>query len=179
MAAIPIPGVARCQPIVIALVVVAGLAWLLPSRLVAAEPSAVPLTSIAPASPTSTMAPVEAMCESAADLRLIIAFLRDTDVSEDGWLPVFVGTIAALSEARQLAGSVDQTYRPLLDDLIGTLEGLRSTIADLDELETVGSQLAVIGEAITDIGLAMDALSVQLRTPCPMGAPESAPTATG
>jgi hypothetical protein len=111
-----------------------------------------------------------------ANLRLIIQFLRDTDVAEDGWVPVFVGTIAALSEARQLAGSLDQTYRPLVDDLIGTLEGLRSTIADLDELETVGTQVAVIGEAITDVGHALDALSVQLRAPCPTGAPEAAAT---
>ena len=92
-------------------------------------------------------------------------------MGEDGWLPVFVGVIAGLSEARQLAASVGETYRPLVEDLIGSLEGLRSTVEELQELETIGARVADVGEAITDIGNAMDALSVQLRTPCPSAAP--------
>jgi hypothetical protein len=103
---------------------------------VAADPSAAP-----------QIAASQAACDSVTDLRLIVGFLRDTDIAVDGWLPVFVGTVAALSEARQLADSLGETYRPLFDDLI---------------------------EAITDIGNAMDAISVQLRTPCPVPSPDAA-----
>ena len=154
---------ARGRVIVLACVIVASSLSALPGGLLAQDP---------PASPGSlaTLEPGVAACESAADLRLIIDFLRDTDPSEDGWLPVFVGAIAGLSEARQLAGLLGDTYRPLVDDLIASLEGLRTTVDQLDGQETVGAQLAVLGEAITDTGNAMDALSVELQTPCPVDA---------
>jgi hypothetical protein len=119
------------------------------------------------ASLAPTLAPADAVCQSADDLRLIVGFLRDTDPSVDGWVPVLVGVIAGLSEARQLAGSVGETYRPLVDDLIASLEGLRATVDGLGDQGTAGAQLAAIGDAITDIGNAMDSLSLQLQAPCP------------
>jgi hypothetical protein len=115
-----------------------------------------------------TLAPAEAACQSASDLRLIIGFLRDTDPSVDGWAPVIVGVIAGLSEARQLAGFAGETYRPLVDDLIISFEGLRMTLDEVGGEATAGAQLAAVGEAITAIGNAMDALSVQLQTGCPI-----------
>ena len=75
--------------------------------------------------------------------------------------------IAGLSEARQLASFVGETYRPLIDDLIISLEGLRMTLDEVGGEATAGAQLAAVGEAITAIGNAMDALSVQLQTGCP------------
>jgi hypothetical protein len=155
---------ARRTPTVLALIIAAGLAILPASPLLGAEPSPSPEI---PASAVPSLTPAEAMCDSASDLRIIVAFLRATDVSEDGWVPLLVGAIAGLSEARGLAGQAGDTYRPLVDDLIGSLEGLRTTIDELSELDTVGSQVAAVGEAITDIGNAMDALSIALRTPCP------------
>jgi hypothetical protein len=169
------PGLLRCPVIALALVIATGLAVLPPSQLLAADPSPVPEVAASPV-PIATS---QAVCDSVADLRLIVGFLRDTDVSEDGWLPVFVGTVAALSEARQLADALGETYRPLFDDLIASLEGLRATVDELAELETTGSQVASIGEAITAIGNAMDALSVQLRTPCPVPSPDAIEAAEG
>ncbi len=136
----------------------------LPVGLMAADPTE---TGDATASAGPTMTPAEAACESVDDLRLIVGFLQDIDIENDGWLPVFVGAVAGLSEARDLMGHVGETYRPLVDDLIGSLEDVRSTVSLLGELETTGAQVAAIGEAITDIGNAMDALSIQLGTPCP------------
>lgn len=116
------------------------------------------------------------MCESLADLRLYVGFLRGQSVSEDGMLPVLVGTVASLSEARTLAGLVGQTYRPLVDDLIGALAGLRSSLAGFGDAGTVGSGLVGVGEAIVAIGTRMDALSAALREPCPAASP--APSAS-
>jgi len=149
---------------VLALVIAAAASTLLPSGLLAVESSPTPETA---ASLEPTLAPAEAACQSAADLRLIIGFLRDTDPSVDGWVPVIVGVIAGLSEARQLAGFVGETYRPLVDDLIISFEGLRMTLDEVGGEATAGAQLAAVGEAITTIGNAMDALSVQLQMGCP------------
>jgi hypothetical protein len=113
------------------------------------------------------MAPSQALCESADDLRLIVEFLRGTDVDEDGWLPILVGAIAGLAEGRTLAGLAGETYRPLVDDLIVAFQALRSAVDGLDGSETAGAWVAAVGEAITEIGNAMDALSTELRTPCP------------
>ncbi len=161
--------------IVLAMVLVTAFSVALPSRLIAADPSAVPESAVSPNLDSTSS---QAVCDSVTDLRLIVGFLRDTDVSEDGWLPVLVGTVAALSEARRLANSLGETYRPLFDDLIASLEGLRVTVDELGDLETTGSRIASIGEAITDIGNAMDALSLQLRTPCPAPASEAPGSAT-
>lgn len=129
------------------------------------EPAASPAPTIAP-----TIAPAEALCESAADLRLIIEFLQQADASEDGWLPIIVGVIAGLGEARTLVGLVDETYRPLVDELVVSLQEVRVMLDSLAELETTGARIAAVGEAITRIGNAMDALSVQLQTRCPSDA---------
>jgi hypothetical protein len=157
-------GIARGRIIVLALVIAASFSSVLPSGLLAVESSPLPE---AMTSPEPTLSPAEAACRSADDLRLIIGFLRDTDRSEDGWVPVIVGVIAGLSEARQLAGFVGDTYRPLVDDLVVSLEGLRTTLDEVGGEATAGAQLAAVGEAITAIGNAMDALSVQLQTDCP------------
>ena len=156
------------RPRLHAAVLAATFAVLAPIVAFAAEPSASPSTA---GSPAPSLAPAEAFCESASDLRFIVAFLRETDASDDGWLPIFVGATAAISEARQLAGATDDTYRPLVDELVGSLEGVRTTAEELGELGTAGAKIAAIGQAITDIGNAMDALSVQLSEPCPSTAP--------
>ena len=127
----------------------------MPAALIAAE-----------VSPELTIAPADAACESVDDLRLIAEFLVETDVSEDGWLPVMVGAIAGVSEARDLLGHVGDTYRPLVEDLVVSFEGLQAAAQELEEQETAGAKLATIGESITGIGDSMDALSVQLRAGC-------------
>jgi hypothetical protein len=119
------------------------------------------------ASPAPSLAPGEAMCESASDLTLIVGFLRETSISEDGIVPTVVGSIAGLHEARQLVGLVDETYRPLVEDLADTFQALRTTIDGLADQATLGAGIATIGESITAIGESMDALSVAIRTPCP------------
>jgi hypothetical protein len=159
-------GIARGRIIVLAVVMAASFSALLPSGLLAVESSPRPGSV---ASPGPSLTPAEAACASADDLRLIVGFLQDTDPSEDGWLPLLVGAIAGLSEAQQLAALVGETYQPLVDDLIASLEGLQTTVEQLGDEGTIGAKLAEIGEAITDIGNAMDALSTQLQEPCPVG----------
>ena len=107
------------------------------------------------------------MCESASDLRLYTGFLRDQSIKDDGVLPVLVGTVAALSEAHTLAGLADETYRPLVDDLVVSLEGLRTAVRGFRSEQTVGAGVKQLGEAIAGVGSAMDVLSVALRAPCP------------
>lgn len=154
----------RRSSIALGLVMAAILTTASPYPVAAAEssPTAQPAATTAP-----TLAPADALCQSADDLRLIVGFLRETDPSEDGWVPVIVGAIAGLSEARQLLALVDETYRPLVDDLATSFRDLRSTVEGLSEQTTAGAGIASLGEAITTVGNAMDALSVQLREPCP------------
>jgi hypothetical protein len=152
------------KPIIV-LALAAALTILPAAGLLAADAT----ETVEPAATTEpSLSPAQAACDSADDLRLIVGFLRDTDVEEDGWVPLLVGVIAGLSEARTLAGLVDEAYRPLVDDLIVSLQGIRTTVDELGGLETTGARIAAIGETITDIGNAMDALSTQLRTPCPV-----------
>lgn len=133
-------------------------------RASAAEPSAEPGAVV---SPVPSTAPAQTMCESASDLGLIIGFLRATSISEDGVVPTVVGAIAGLHEAQQLVGLVDASYRPYVEDLGASLQGLRTTIDELGDQATLGAGIATIGESITVIGESMDALSVALSTPCP------------
>ncbi len=93
-------------------VVVAMLLLALASIPSLAAPVAAQEESPAPsASPTAA----EAACASASDLRFIIDFIADSVESESGLIPVAVGAIAALSEARTLAGLAGETYRPLVE----------------------------------------------------------------
>jgi hypothetical protein len=69
-----------------------------------------------------------------------IRFPRDTSLVEDGLLPVLIGTVTALNEARQLVGLVEATYRPLVFDLIASLEGLRVAGDELSDRQTVGAR---------------------------------------
>ena len=144
-------------------VVVAMLLLALISLPALAGPVAAQDESAAPAaSPTAA----EQACASADDLRLILEFTAESLESESGLVPVGIGVIAGLSEARTLAGLVAETYRPLVDDLIVSLQDLRDSLGDLDELDTAGSKLATVGESIVEIGNAMDSLAVQLQTGC-------------
>jgi hypothetical protein len=107
------------------------------------------------------------MCSSGEDLRLIVEFVRGTDAETDGWLPIFVGVVAGLAEARTLLGETDAAYRPLVEDLIVSLQDLFAIVDQVRGLDTLGSQVAAVGEAITAVGTSMDALTVALREPCP------------
>lgn len=162
------PGRNR-HPALLAVLVLAfatTAATLLPLAVVAADPSPEP---VAAGSPGIAMPDDASLCRSADNLRLIIGFLRETSISEDGVVPVVVGVIAGLSEVQTLAGLLNATYRPLVDDLTSSLEALRTTVETIGELGTVGAQVAAIGEAVTAVGNAMDALSVALQSPCAVG----------
>jgi hypothetical protein len=150
-------GLVQRRILVLAFVIAATLSAALPVSLFGADASP---------SPEVSVSPDVAACESAADLQLIVGFLGGLDASEDGWLPVIVGVIGGLSEARTLAGLVGEIYGPLVDDVVGSLEGLRVTAEALADEETAGAKLAAVGESVTEVGNAMDALAVQLRTRC-------------
>ncbi len=117
--------------------------------------------------PTASLTPAEAACASADDLRVILDFTRESVESNRGLVPVGIGVIAGLSEARNLAGLVGDVYRPLVEDVIVSLQDLRDTIGDLDEIDTAGLKVAAVGEALVDIGDAMNELGAQVRTGCP------------
>ena len=161
---IAIPGATRGLKATLALTLAASLMAALPAGLLAQD-STQAAEDTASAEPS--VAPAEAACESADDLGLIVEFLQDTDAEEDGWLPVIVGAIAGLSEARTLVGLVGETYQPLVGDLITSLQDIRVTVDGLDDIESTGAQITAVGETITDIGTSMDALGAQLRTSCP------------
>ena len=165
----PVRALVACLGLSVALAVPWAVA---PAAAQDASPGAAAL-----ASPAPTSLDGRTLCESADRVRLIVGFLRETSISDDGVIPVVVGVIAGLSEARTLAALVDATYRPLVDDLTRSLQALQATVQDRGEQTTVGAQIASIGEAVAAVGNAMDALSVELRMPCPVEpAPSVAPT---
>lgn len=156
------------RPFIVLLLVVTALAGgATHARVRAADPSAEPAASGAPADPGAP----KTLCESASDLRLYVGFLRDQSISEDGFLAVTVGAVASISEARTLAGLVGETYRPLVDDLIVSLGDLQTAVRGFRDQGSVGGGLVQLGEAITSVGTAMDALSIALREPCPVETP--------
>ena len=159
-----VPAVTRGLKTAVALTLAVSLMAALPAGLLAQD-SADETDTAATAEPSIT--PAEAACASADDLGLIIEFLQDTDVEDDGWLPVFVGAIAGISEGKTLVGLVGETYQPLVNDLIVSLQSVRLTVEGLEDMETTGAQIAAVGETIAGIGNSMDALSTQLREPCP------------
>jgi hypothetical protein len=136
-------------------------------RVRAADPSAAPVAS---GSPLASETP-KTMCQSLSDLRLYIGFLREQSVTDDGVLPILVGAVAATSEARTLAGLVNETYRPLVDALVDSLSGLQTAVRGFRDQGTVGAGIVQLGVAIAGIGTAMDALSAAMREPCPVEAP--------
>ncbi len=133
----------------------------------AEDASPVPVAS---ASSVASEAP-KTMCQSVSDLRLYIGFLRDQSIKEDGLLPVLVGAVASLSEARTLAGLVDEQYRPLADELVASLQDLGTAVRGFRGQGTVGAGLVQLGEAIAGVGAKMDTLSTALRAPCPVEEP--------
>ena len=111
------------------------------------------------------------MCESLADLRLYVGFLRGQSLGEGDLLPILVGTAASIAEARTLLPLVGDEYRPLIEALLGSLEDLRSSVRGFGDAGTIGTGLVEIGESIVGIGTSLDALSLALREPCPEASP--------
>ena len=109
----------------------------------------------------------EAICQTSSNLRLIVGFLQDTSVSEDGVIPVVVGGIAGINQAREMADLVGDTLRPLVEDVVVSMQGLRDVSDEITEDQTLGAKVAVIGESIVEIGESMDALGLQLQERCP------------
>ncbi len=79
------------------------------------------------------------------------------------------------TDARALLEAVGDELRPLVLDLVVSLEDLRTSVSELPDEATLGSKVASIGESIVGIGEAADTLEVRLRTRCP--APTPAPSA--
>jgi hypothetical protein len=118
------------------------------------------------------------MCESLADLRIYVGFLRDQSIGDDHLLPILVGVVASLSEARTLAGRVRETYRPLVDDLVSSLTNLEASARTFFDHGTIGSGLTQFGQAIADVGVKLDSLSSAVREPCPSASPAAPPGST-
>ena len=126
-----------------------------------------------PEAPTASQAP-PTMCESLADLRLYVGFLRDQSLGDGGLLPILVGAAASIAEARTLLPLVGAEYQPLVEALLGSLEDLRSAVRGFRDAPTVGTGLVQVGESIVGIGTSLDALSIALREPCPEASPAPA-----
>jgi hypothetical protein len=168
------PRSGRIPSSLLVVVLVAFVGMSLPARSLAADPSMDPVASGTP----SPSQPPTSMCESLADLSLYVGFLRDQSLDEDGLLPILVGAMASLGEVRTLRPLVRDAYSPLIQELMSSLEEV-ATVARAGRDGTLGMEVARLGEAITRAGLAMDALSVALREPCPSAVPggPSAPPA--
>lgn len=128
---------------------------------------ALPAALVAQDEAAAEMSTEEAICETADNLRLIVGFLQDTTVSEDGVIPVVVGGIAGFSQARELAGLVGDTLQPLVEDVIVSMQGLRDISDEMSDEQTLGAKVAIIGESVVQVGESMDALGLQLRERCP------------
>lgn len=155
--------VLRASLLVIGLLFVAGACRSLPPGVLAPAAEATPAAT----AEASAVPITKTVCESGADLQVDVEFLRSMELSEDGLITVLFAADTALDEARVLAELVAEEYRPLATDLVLSLEGLRTTVDMLDRQETAGASIAAIGESIVEIGEAMDALTLQLREPCP------------
>ena len=152
----PLARRSRATLLALTLTIASIIGSAVPASVMAQDASAEPETD-----------PASAACDSAADLRLIIGFLQDTSISEDGLIPVAVGGIAGVSVARDLAGQVGETLSPLVEDLIVSLQGLRDISDQVSDDDTLGARMAILGASIVEIGEAMDALSLQLQERCP------------
>ena len=152
----PVARGSGAKLLTLSLTIASIIAFALPATVMAQDASVAPETD-----------PASAVCESAADLRLVIGFLQDTSISEDGLIPLAVGGIAGISVARDLVGQVGETLDPLVQDLIVSLQGLRDISDEMSDDDTLGARLAILGASIVEIGEAMDALSLQLRERCP------------
>ncbi len=106
-------------------------------------------------------------CESGADLRTDVEFLRSVEVSDDGLLQLIVSVDATLGEARTFAILAGEEFGPSVEDVILSLQDLRDIADELEDQETIGAGIATLGESITAVGEAMDVLALQLREPCP------------
>ena len=73
---------------------------------------------------------------------------------------------ATLGEAQTFAILAGEEYRPLIEDVIVSLQDVRDIADELEGQETIGAGIATIGESITAVGEAMDELALQLREPC-------------
>jgi hypothetical protein len=149
----------------------AGISGPTASVALAADPSP-PASSAAPA---ASATPGPTLCESAADLALYVRFLRDQSLSEDGIVPILVGAAAAIFEAQRLGELIDATYRPLIAELRAALEELGASARSLRGESTLGTRIADLGTSITRVGLAMDALTTQLRTRCDLSGAAGSP----
>jgi len=117
------------------------------------------------ASPTATTD--KTVCESSADFQAAIDDLRGTDLWGDGVATLLVRIDAAIDEARLLADLAGAELRPTVGALSVSLQGLRTTVRELDEQETLAAGATAVGASLAQIAEAMDALAVQLQTTCP------------
>jgi len=151
------PSLARTAMLLLVLLFALSACRTLPPGFLAPDSTAEP-------SPTPI---AKTMCESGADLRTDVEFLRSLELREDGLVSVLVAVDSALGEARTLGTLVTEEYRPEAVDLVLSLENLRLTVDDLSQQETIGAGIAAIGESIAEVGTAMDTLTLELRDPCP------------
>jgi hypothetical protein len=148
-----------------------GLAVLVPVALAACQavPSGLFEGGAGPAAEAEPTPITKTLCESGAELRTDVEFLRAVEVDEDGVVQLVVAVDAALGESRTLAQLADEVYGPLVDDVIVSLQDLRDIAEELEGQATLGAGIATVGEAITAIGESMDTLTLALREPCPEG----------
>ena len=148
-----------------------GLAVLVPVVLAACQavPTGLFEGEADPAAEAEPTPITKTLCESGAELRTDVEFLRAVEVDEDGVVQLVVAVDATLGEARTLAQLAGEEYGPLVDDVMVSLQDLRDIGEELEDQETLGAGIATVGEAINAIGESMDTLTLALREPCPEG----------
>ena len=162
-------ALARASIALAAVLFIATACSALPSGLFGVEATAAP-------EPTPSPVPTpKDICTALVNLEGAVEDLGAVDLETTGVLGVLVSVNGALVETRALAAAVGEVYRPLVDDLSDSLVALRDSLDALGDQPTLGASIATVGASIAQIGLAMDALSVQLQTPCPR--PSEPPTA--
>jgi hypothetical protein len=133
-----------------------------------ALPELLPVLIVDDTAPTAVPEPTpKDICIALDDLGFAIEEVGDTDLVAVGVNGLLDEVNAALLEGQALASAVGEVYRPMVDDLNDSLIGLRDTLEGLDSERSLGASVATVGLAIAEIGVAMDALSMQLQSPCP------------
>jgi hypothetical protein len=151
----------KAMGLAVAALLIVTACTVLPPGMFAVEPTGAP-------SPTPAT-----VCNTGETLGETVAVLVDTELEDIGVLGLLLAVDITLEQTRQFGAAVGEQYRPLVDDLTGSLQSLQTTLQAMGDQETLGAEVAAIGEAIAEIGHAMDALAEQVRTPCPSSSPDA------
>ena len=108
----------------------------------------------------------QAVCDARDQLETSVRDLTDPSLLTSGKS----GIQDALDETQQdlddFGSTAKDSYQPQVDEVKSAIEGLQDAIGDADT-GSISESIQGIGNAISDVGAATDALATKLRADCP------------